>query len=149
MALSLPIRFELNLLFYSGTRWGPVNLPGQHLLRAFPGGSAQSQFRALIGYLQSAKEMYEVPSFVGLNDIGKGWHRCAVKTGPEDLVEVLVSYATLEARAHGKVIQANGLVVAVRECRGRRTISAAFLAMALPTFQFLEKFLPMLDALHG
>src|ERR1700676_1021234 len=91
--------------------------------------------------------MYKVPSFFGLDDVGERRHRCAIYSSDENLVKILIGGAAFEPRAGGEVIGPDGLVVAIGE-RGRRgTISVAFLAVALPAFQFLEKFLPMLDAL--
>jgi len=41
------------------------------------------------------------------------------------------------------------LIVAVGECGGRRAIATAFLSVTLPAFEFLKKFLAVLDAVQG
>ena len=64
----------------------------------------------------------------------------------ENLIEILIGRAAFEARAGGEVIRPDGLIVAVGERGGRGTVAAAFLPVALPAFQFLEKFLAVLDA---
>src|SRR5438477_7356319 len=135
------------LLLNSGTRWGSVNFPGRHLLRALFGGFPQCQFRALVSDLKRPQEVHEVPSVVGLNDVGKGRHRRAVQTSHKNLVEVLIGRSTFKARASSKVIGPDWLVVAVGERRSRWAVAEAFLTVALPAFQLLEEFLSMLDAL--
>ena len=134
------------LLFNSGTRWGSINPPGRHLLRAFLGGFPQCQFRALVRDLKRPQEVHEVPGIVRLDDIGKGGHGCTVQTSHKNLVEVLIGRSALKARASSKVVGPDWLVVAVGERRSRGAIAEAFLPVALPAFQLLEEFLAMLDA---
>lgn len=143
------ITSEPILLLSSGTRRGSINFPGRHLLRAFLGGFPQCQFRALVRDLKRPQEVHEVPSVVGLDDVGKGGHRCAVQTSHENLVQVLIGRSALKARASSEIIGADRLVVVVSEGRCRRAIAEAFLAVALPAFQLLEEFLSMLDAFRG
>ena len=136
-------------LFNSGTRWGAGDLPGRDLRRPFLRGSPQCQFRAPLRHLQRAQEVHEVPGILRLDNIDKGRHRCTVQAGHKNLVEVLIGHSALEARASGKVVRADGLIVAVGEGRSRWAVPEAFLTVALPAFQLLEEFLAMLDALHG
>src|SRR3989440_10858363 len=92
--------------------------------------------------------MHQVPSVVRLDDVGKRRHRRAVETGHENLVEVVVCGAALEAGALGKIVGPNRLLVAVRKRGSGGTIAAAFGAMALPAFQLGEQLFAMLDALE-
>src|ERR1700737_4758032 len=93
--------------------------------------------------------MHQVPSFFGLNDVRKRRHGSPVQTGHENLVEILVGGSAFEACTNGEIVWTYRLVVAISERRGRGTIAPSFRAMAFPTFELLEKFLTMLDAVNG
>src|SRR6266850_2100477 len=93
--------------------------------------------------------MHEVPSVFRLDDVGKRRHRRAVEAGHENLIEIMVGRAALEAGALGKIVRSYRLIVAVRKRGSGGTIAAAFGAMALPAFQLGEEFFSVLDAIQG
>src|SRR5260370_42112145 len=92
--------------------------------------------------------MYQVPSVFRLDDVGKRRHRRAIESGHENLVEVVVCGAALEAGTRRKIIGADRLIVTVGKRGGGRTIAASFGPMALPTFQLGKQLFAMLDALE-
>src|SRR6266404_5391946 len=92
--------------------------------------------------------MHQVPSVFRFDDVRKRRHRRAVEAGHENLIEIMVGCAALEAGAFGKIVGPNRLFVAVRKRGGGGTIAAAFGAMALPAFQLSVELFAMLDALE-
>src|SRR5208283_1246867 len=101
--------------------------------------------------LQRTQEMNEIPGIVRLNYVGEGWHRRAIQTGHEDLVDILVGLAALEARivATGReVVGADRIVLAVGESRGGGAIALTMCAMTFPALQFGEECLAVGNALE-
>src|ERR1700730_15281738 len=92
--------------------------------------------------------MHQVPSVFRFDDVSKRRHRRGVKAGHENLIEVVVCGAALEAGTRSKIIGADRLIVAVRKRGSGGTIAAAFGAMALPALQLGEQLFAMLDALE-
>src|SRR6267378_1450641 len=137
------------LLLDAGTGRGPGDSLRVDDFSSLFGTHPESEFRTLVGDLQSAQVMHQVPSVFRLDDVGKRRHRRAVKAGHENLIEIMVGRAALEAGAGSKIVGPNRLIVAVRKRGSGRTIAAAFGAMALPAFQLGEEFFSVLDAIHG
>src|ERR1700733_15433879 len=93
--------------------------------------------------------MNQVPSIIGLNYIGEGGHRRSIHARHEDLVDILVGAAALEARAvsaRGKVVRTNRIVLAVGQGRGRRPVTLTVGAVTLPAFELREQRLAMGNA---
>src|SRR5258706_1783783 len=137
------------LLLDAGTGRGPGDSLRVDDFSSLFGTHPESEFRTLVGDLQSAQVMHQVPSVFRLDDVGKRRHRRAVKAGHENLIEIMVGRAALEAGAGSKIVGPNRLIVAVCKRGSGRAISAAFGAMALPAFQLGEEFLSVLDAIQG
>src|SRR5579862_2030475 len=104
-------------------------------------------FLALHG-LQGTQVEDQIPGFIGLDVVRPGRHRRSVQPGHEDLVQVFVAGATLKAVVVVKVVGLSRTVLIVRKGRGRRSIAAPGLAMALPALHFLEYCLARLDPLR-
>src|ERR1700680_4557905 len=137
------------LLIDAGTRWSTRDFLSTDDRGAFLGGHPQGQLGTPVVHLQGAQVMHQVPCFIGLNHVGKRWHWSAIQAGDKNLVQIAIAHPALEAGASDKVVRANGLIVAVGQCRGCRTIAPPFLSVTLPAFEFLKKFLAMLDAFHS
>src|SRR5580698_160050 len=58
--------------------------------------------------LQGTQIEHQVPCLIRFNVVGKRGHGCAIQTGHEDSVDVLVSGTALGARAVGEVVGQNG-----------------------------------------
>src|SRR6266481_4571031 len=136
------------LLLDAGAGRGPANFLCFDEFSSLFGTHPKSEFRALVGKLQRAQVMHQVPSVFRLDDVGKRRHRRAVEAGHENFIEIMVARAALETGALGKIVGPNRLLVAVRKRGSGGTIAAAFGAMALPAFQLGEQFFAMLDALE-
>src|SRR5208282_744807 len=92
------------------------------------------------------------PSVVRLNHISERWHGRAVHACHEDLVDILIGAATLEAGivlTQGKVVRTNRIVLAVGESRGGGTIALPVRTVTLPAFQLREQGLAVGNALDG
>src|SRR6266849_2557486 len=119
------------------------------LERSWPARSLQnSVFFAATIYLQSTQVVDQVPGVVGLDNIRERRHGRAVQTSHENTIEVLIGDAALETRivsCRGEIVRTDGLIFAVGEGRGRRSITVALLAMALPAFHLLEQVVATAD----
>src|ERR1700687_338947 len=120
------------LLLDASTSRGPADFLRFDEFSSLFGTHPKSEFWTLVDDLQRAQVMHQVPSVFGLDDVGKGRHRRAVKAGHENLIEIMVGRAALEAGALGKIVGPDRLFVAVRKRGSGGTIAAAFGAMALP-----------------
>ena len=92
-------------------------------------------------YLQRAQEMHQIPSVVGLNVVGERGHRGAVHAGHENLIDIGICGTAFESGVSpsvAEIVRADRLILAVGEGRGRRAISFALRAVALPAFQLGE-----------
>src|SRR5258706_10127090 len=137
------------LLLDAGAGRGPANFLCFDEFSSLFGAHPESEFRTLVGDLQRAQVMHQVPSVFRLDDVGKRRHRRAVEAGHENLIEIMVGRAALEAGALGKIVRSYRLIAAVRKRGSGGTIAAAFGAMALPAFQLGEEFFSVLDAIQG
>ena len=107
---------------------------------------------ALAMNLQRAQEMDEIPGVVGLDHVRERRHRRAVHAGHEDLVDILVGAAALEAGVvpgDSEIVGTNGIVLAVGEGSGGRTVALAVRAVTLPAFELGEESFAVGDALEG
>src|SRR5258708_22116925 len=92
--------------------------------------------------------MRKLQAIFGLDEYGNRRLRRAMEAVHENFIEIMCGGAALKAVARRKIVGPNRLIVAVRERGGRRTIAAAFGAMALPAFQLGEEFFSVLDAVQ-
>src|SRR4029077_20017017 len=79
-------------------------------------------------------------------------HGCAVQARHEDLVEILVGIAALEAGvvfAQGEVVGTNRIVFAVGEGSGGWAVALSMLAVTLPAFELGEERFTVGNAVHG
>src|SRR6266478_256017 len=136
---------SVTLLVNTGTGVGARDFSGGDLCRAFLGGFPERKLRALVGDLQRAEKMNQVPGLFRLDHVGERRHWRAVQPGHKNFVEVMVGRTALEARAHCEIVGTNRLIVAIGQGRCRRAIAASFRAMALPALQLLEKLLAVLN----
>src|SRR5579883_114640 len=90
--------------------------------------------------------MHQIPGIFRLHHICERWHGRPIHAGHEDFVQVLIRPAALRTVVRSEIVWPDWLIVAVGQGRRRRSVSPAFLPMALPAFQLLEKFLSMFDA---
>src|SRR6266852_2390331 len=93
--------------------------------------------------------MYEVPSFVRLEVVEIGRHRCAIEASDEDSVEVLACLPTLKALYRGEVIRHNALLFAVSQSRSRWSIALPSFAVTLPALHLLVQFVATVYAFFG
>src|ERR1700676_2586828 len=96
--------------------------------------------------------MYEIPGVVRLDHVRERRHGRAVQAGHEDLVDILVGVAALEARvtlSRGEIVGTNRLILAVGEGRGRRTVALPMRTMTLPAFELGEERFAVGNTLHG
>src|ERR1700730_4227265 len=137
------------LLLDARTGRGPADFLRFDEFSSLFGTHPKSELRTFVGDLQRAQVMHQVPGVFRLDDVGKRRHRRAVEAGHENLIEIMVGRAALEAGAGSKIVRPNRLIVAVRKRGSGGTIAAAFGAMALPAFQLGEELFSVLDAIQS
>ena len=99
-------------------------------------------FFAVTVDLQRTQEVDEIPGVVRLDHVSERRHGRAVHAGHEDLVDILVGVAALEARvtlARGEVVGTNRQIFAVGESRGRWTVALPVRTVTLPAFELGEE----------
>ena len=109
-------------------------------------GLPEGEFGAGMPNLEGAEVVHKIPGILGFDDVGERRHRRTVETGHEDTVEILVRGAALKAIVGVEIVGLDGLVSGVGKRGSGRAITAAFLAVTLPTFEFLVELLAVFHA---
>src|SRR5437762_2598664 len=137
------------LLFDTGTRGCAGDFLGLNDFSAFFGSHPKGELWTLGSHLQRAQVVHQIPGIFRLDDVGERGHRGAIQAGHENLVQVMVCGAALEAGTRCKIVGADGLIIAVGQRCSRWSIASALLPVAFPAFQLGEELLPVLDAIQG
>src|SRR5580704_122643 len=93
--------------------------------------------------------MHQIPCVLWFQRVSERRHWGSVQAGHENLVKILVGFATAEPSTVVKIVRTNRLTFVVRQGDGGRTISAAFGPMTFPALHLIEQLPAMKHAIDG